>query len=533
MSALLHRVRAGASARLAVARQDRDAGAALLTVLLFILVLTILSVVVLGSLVSQVRPTAFTQDSSRSLFAAEAGVQATLGQVRTAVKVVGPDTYGDPAKLPCALKGTVGEAGQALTYDVTISYFGLDPAGQDAGWRAANALACTTGTALTPSFAIITSTGRADESTAGKAYRSAGPRTLESKYTFKLTNKNIAGGLMYTVTQQACLEAASTSVDATVSYRAASSCSSGTATQMWVYDTDYAIKLAVTTGTTTGSGSTGTSSELCITRPGANGPVTVKKCVKGQPDQLWGYEGGAIFKGQNSANTGTTKLCLWSNVDSGNPSGRQLYAGPRGCDSSNQDWGSFSPEPRVGAGAASKKTNQIVNYLEFGRCFDVTGQEVAAAFMIVYPCKQDPSGGTGVLWNHKWYYTEPTAPATSSATRIEVLEKDDVNKRTCLTTPVAGTTPAYVTLKACDGSARQGYTRTYDTSSYATSYTFVAADGRCLSIGPRASASGVNWSTIVAASCTGGAEQKWNAPPNALSASLSDTRELLTTSAGG
>jgi hypothetical protein len=42
------------------------------------------------------------------------------------------------------------------------------------------------------------------------------------------------------------------------------------------------------------------------------------------------------------------------------------------------------PAPSVGAGAAVAP--QLVNYAEFGRCLDVTGQDPKATFLIDYPC---------------------------------------------------------------------------------------------------------------------------------------------------
>jgi hypothetical protein len=39
-----------------------------------------------------------------------------------------------------------------------------------------------------------------------------------------------------------------------------------------------------------------------------------------------------------------------------------------------------------------------VNYQQFGRCLDVTGQNVSATHLIAYPCKQNPLA-TAVAWN--------------------------------------------------------------------------------------------------------------------------------------
>ncbi len=497
-----------------------DEGAALLTVVLIILVLAGLSLLVLGSVLREVRPTSATQSSSRSLFAAEAGVQAALGQVRTATATSGSgDVFGDRGRLPCALAGTVGSTQETLSYDVVVAYYTTDPARMTTSERDSKRITCNpaSGPVSTPGYALLTSTGSTPAGVSPGS--SPAPRVLQSIYNFKLTSTNTPGGLMYTVTQKACLQADTVAAGSKVTYVAASDCTSGAPTQMWVYAKDYAIKLASTVGTT----KDGAPSELCVT--GSSGEVTLRTCVPKQANQLWSYEGGAKFRGQNTGNTDYSVSCLWAGDKNNNPVGKTLKIGTGGCSASNSEWGSWSPEPRVGAGAASYETHQIVNFLEFGRCFDVTGQDVRAKFMIAYPCKQDPSGGTRLNWNHKWYYTEP-ADSLKVADPQTITVKENNTKTLCLQTPADGVKPAYVTLQSCDGGADQSYVRSTDTGSSLTSYTFKTSDGRCLSLGPQADASGINWSTLVAATCTGGSEQKWNAPPSLGNADLTGTREI-------
>jgi hypothetical protein len=174
----------------------------------------------------------------------------------------------------------------------------------------------------------------------------------------------------------------------------------------------------------------------------------------------------------------------------------------------------------VGAGAASADTIQIVNYLEFGRCFDVTDQQVGKAFMIVYPCKQDPSGGARLNWNHKWYYSEP---ATGSSVRenqqIYVKENNADSGKKCLQSP--GASGTYVTLVTCSASApNQQWDRYKDTGNAATSYTFVDYLGRC--VGLSEDKYNDAWSKIVVTSCSGEADQKWNAPAQKSDAQIGD-----------
>ena len=483
--------------------------------LLIIVIFAALSLLVLGVLISQVRPTAFTQDSSRSLFAAEAGLQSALGQIRTATTGSSSGTYGDRAKLPCTVTGAVGDGATAPRYDVTLTYFDLDPTGHDAAWRTANTIPCSAGTAVVPAFALVRSVGTVATARPGAAPES---RTLESKYSFRLTNPNIAGGLMYTLTQKACLEASGATTGASVKYTASARCTTENDRQRWLYDTDYAIKLATTT-------QDGSSGALCLT--GASGAVTLQPCVKGRYDQLWSWESFARFRGQKADNSGYGTQCLWAGTtDDAAIDNKPLVAGTGGCEQVNAEWKSFSPTPAVGAGGAGVRTQQLVNYLEFGRCFDIPSENWDFAFLFISPCKQNPSkDNRPVLWNQRVRYAAATT-AVGQPTTLLVTDDTRGGTTRCFTTPPPGASPAFVVLKACTGAANQSYTRFDDTGTYATSYLFTTSDGRCLSAGTPRTNNNFERSTIVAAPCTGGPEQKWNAPPDLGQASVTGTREV-------
>jgi hypothetical protein len=180
----------------------------------------------------------------------------------------------------------------------------------------------------------------------------------------------------------------------------------------------------------------------------------------------------------------------------------------------------------VGAGAASYATHQIVNFKEFGRCADVTNEVISYAFMISYPCKQDATGtGAALLWNHKWYYSEPTAPATALADQqIFVYYLDNLNSKYCLTTPATGS-GGYPTFTACNGSASQNWTRVFNTGSYVASYLFTDRYGRCLTAAVTDKYNG-SWSKITATTCTGSDYQKWNAPPTYTDSTVASYREV-------
>ncbi len=505
-----------------VVRDDR--GIAMMAAVLLVMIMGGLSLLVLAMVASQVTPTQFAQKNTRTVFAAEAGMNTALAEIRAAAAA--PDytgkIYGDRTKLPCTVNGPVDLTGADLTYSVTVQYFTSSPTGKDAAWRTANHLTCTPGSGVPvqPTYAVITSQGLAN-GVPGLA-TTVGDRTLTSTYQFQVTNTNVPGGLIYAFGDQFCLQANGTTAGSTITYVAAALCGTNDVTQLWVYDTDYEIKLA---------SSTLGGTALCITGPPDTSTASVsaklQACASSTSasrwNQLWSWQGGAVWEGESTAINGYSGYCLYSGVTSGDPLGRTLSAAKQ-C-ASNQPWGSFNPDPRVGAGAASYSSKQIVNYLEFGRCFDVTDTDVNKAFMIVYPCKQDPSGGSQLPWNHKWYYAEPaTGVASAGPQQIYVLQNNSTSAKYCLQSPASGVSPAYPTLVTCNSTAaNQKWTRYNDTGSYASSYTFVDYLGRCVALGDKYSSS---WSKLIVATCTGGPEQKWNAPANSANAAVDNVREL-------
>ncbi len=514
-----------------------DDGVAMITALIAIMVTAMLSILLLGILMSQMMPTVFLRTSSKTVFGAEAGINAVIGQIRNAGAP--PDAtgtvYGDNAKLPCTAQGPVDGTSTSVTYSATVDYFITDPTGQSASWLAAHKIPCTPGSgpAQDPGYAMITSTGE-DTVVAGLPAE-AGDRTVSVIYEFQVTNNNIPGGLIYSfdpahVPDRNCLEAYSATVGSHVKYVPAEECGTNDVHQLWIYDTDYQIKLASTTLPTL------SVDPLCITGPtggSSNERATLQPCkADSDPDrwnQLWSWWGGAKWRGQKSSITGGySDLYLYSGSTSGAPpgqdlTGRDLWVGPHGAN--NNEWGSFNPDPRVGAGAAGKDTNQIVNYLEFGRCFDVTNENVGYSFMIVYPCKQDPiPGDPNLFWNHKWYYTEPPSKVGEQGPQqIYVLQHNDPGKKYCLVSPGTEGGYVYLTSSCSSSAANQRWTRQANTGSYASSWRFVDYQGRCAALGDKYDSA---WSKITTTTCNSGLGQKWNAPPNTMSASLGGYQEI-------
>ena len=111
-----------------------------------------------------------------------------------------------------------------------------------------------------------------------------------------------------------------------------------------------------------------------------------------------------------------------------------------GTSSPTQAW---IPAPAVGAGAA--EAPQLINYYEFGRCLDVTSQNVNSNHLIDFPCKQNPFSGA-VAWNQKFTTPGIAAGATSATGQIYTATG---GTNYCLTSP--GTDGGYVTVQACSG----------------------------------------------------------------------------------
>lgn len=500
-------------------RKAQDDGYAMPTAILLIMVCTAVSVLMLGVITAQIKPTLFAAKNSRTISAAEAGVDASLTVLRSArmIDPISGAELGDPRKLPCTVTGAV-DGSTSYTYRATIRYYDLDPSGQTSAWRATNAKACTPGNGLAaaPMFAVISSEGLGD-GIPGLA-TAAGDRTLETIYTFQLTNDNVEGGAIYAYGLGFCLEASGTTAGSTVKYVPAEACRTDDPLRMWSWRDDYSIHLSIT--------DTSGYVPLCIQGRPSSGSVlaTLERC-NGDTRQLFSWEGGAVWKVQNSSKTGNSNFCLGTGSNTtAVADGVSLRVGSCG---SNTAWSSFDPDSRVGAGAASKATNQIVNYLEFGRCTDVTDESTGREFMIVYPCKQDPSGRGLLYWNHEWYYNEPAdLRGSTGAQQVRVYQNKNRGSSTtyCMKTPSPSANPAYVTLVLCSsGGADLNWSRTADAGTWKESWTFKDRYGRCLGLGDKYN---LAWSKMIVAPCNGESEQKWNAPPLEQSATLGDYREI-------
>ncbi|WP_185740573.1 ricin-type beta-trefoil lectin domain protein [Homoserinimonas aerilata] len=503
--------------------RPREQGMALMSTILFMIMLSGLSLVLLSVILGQIGPAYVAQKGTKTVYAAQAGLQSALGSLRSSssVDALG-DVYGDIGKLPCTIQGDVDGADDSVQYEVQIRYYLDDPTGKNDTWLETHKLNCVPGLGISqqPNFSYVVSRGSAT-SDPGLS-DDAGNRAVAAVYQFKVTNENIPGGHIYDFNKTTCIEAVPSGaggvvkVNDKVRFVSGSACTDDKDLQKWIYDTDWQIKLAITTADD--------QPGLCITGPtsgNSSQDVQLQTCRTDATryNQLWSWEGSHTWVGQkNPISDGTSDWCM-SRADSKAGSYYYLQVKRGGCTT-------FAPDPAAGAGAASYDTNQVVNYEQFGRCLDVTGGQINSTYMIAYPCKQDPRGGTaGINWNHKWSYQEPDEGQTSRLDQqIFVKVNNDNNQKRCLETPSgAGKYPVFKTCNS--NSAAQKWDRVYDTGEYSGSYLFIDRDGRCLSADPSDRHDNV-WAKITVATCNASELQKWNAPASYNSATFGGFKEL-------
>lgn len=532
----------GGPGRGARAHAGEDDGVALLFVVMAVLILASLSVLALGAVVVQAKPNQFQRKEVQTINAAEAGLDVALAAIRNATYVEGLTTYGDRSRLPCwsPFTGQVGDPrGGVLAYTVTIQYFSTDPSNQSAAWRAANALACGTniGTPITPTHAFVVSAG-SGAVLPGRA-PAVGNRTLQSVYTFSATTPNVAGGLIRdtaTTAGGACYAATGTTTGSTIEL---ATCDVLSGRQQWAFTDQNQLVLTSTRNSDNTGG-------MCVSAdPASAAPqnATLQPCVTTVDyKQRWGLNvtRPPHFDGHHSG-TYSSRWCLV--VASAHTLGSKLRisadtsATTEVCDSN--DGGAY-PAPAVGAGSAGTTTPNLsevddkplqwVNYKEFGRCMDIPGWTVTNPLQ-VYPCKQDPMYATvpaaSVGWNQVFTWNSLSKQMQIRRGTGSNQPYDATKPAYCMRSPNTEGGNVYVSdlcsTIAAGNLGRYRWTMNRETGQRETSYTIVDEAGRCLSLG---AANPNGYSMVSTATCTGGANQKWNAPPSFGTASVSDTAEV-------
>jgi len=229
----------------------------------------------------------------------------------------------------------------------------------------------------------------------------------------------------------------------------------------------------------------------------------------GRNAQKWSYDAVMSFQGLKNDGTSLADEC----IAGASPSTDGTTLIVVSC-ATGQKW---VPDKTVGAGAAGAATQQLVNYDQYGRCLDVTGADVNSAWMIAYPCKQDPS--SPVLWNQRYVW---------DGTGTMQLQTVPGSTAYCLTS--TGTEGGPVTTQVCSAALTgQQWMVNRDTGNRTTAYTIVDSSGRCLDLGPGQGWGTIStWSSVVTSTCVGTYSQKWNAPPLVGNGGILRERETTT-----
>ncbi|WP_433291316.1 RICIN domain-containing protein [Actinoplanes sp. CA-030573] len=532
--------------------RDRDGGSLPLVMLLSIIAVGAIGL--LGSTVSLQFGTArFDANRAVAMDAATSGIESGLAQLR-ALPV---NAAGDAAlsTLPCTaaapgpnvtIAGTVSTAYTA-GYKVNFYYLSVaPPAGADPeAWAATKRIGCAAsgGPVTAPMYALLVSTG-------GYGGES---RTVQATYLFQSRTKpNVPGGTIKVYNSDQCLAAPSGVTDpmplAAGAQLVLATCAASDPKQVFTYNPTLQVQLK------NSEGSAAFPNGACLSAASVNHTkVTFEDCDMTKLTQIWSLNNRDNFEGTTDGQNPDGK-CFnvdWTTLPPsvvinnvlGNNANR--VAGTQGdgtdgtpCSGLSGDYTkykTFFPDASAGTGAAGDATRQLVNYDQFGRCLDVTSNNVASSFLVIFPCKQSPN--KVIQWNQVWFLPAIATGATSAQGRVYLKGSDGVTTY-CLYSPGSTAAGQYVRITPCALSsaipANQLWTRSVFTGINQTSYriesTFgtTAANPYCLL--PSATDlwdqfTAMKISKLVLAACDGTNPQKWNASPSILSSVVSDYRE--------
>jgi Tfp pilus assembly protein PilX len=541
-------VRLSWSARIERVRAQDDKGFALILSVLLILVVAGLMLSMGAVILRQAKPTQEARKQVQTVNAAAAGLQVSLTNLRAAYD---PTTgLGLITKLPCTsasgatfnqgsgptttsgatFNGAVSNGAGDPEYTVSVAYYTSDPTGKPISWLTANALSCPL--ANVPYYAYLQSYGAGAQIVGNSATQ--GNRSQTATYQFATSNLNVVGGRMIEFGTTLCLDAGAGPWTAGVTTMTMQTCQAlGTPRQTWQYRNDLSIMFG---GDTT--------LNLCIQASASVPTPKLQACTgsgtgntypyaPGQQIQEWGFNDNGHFSAaldNGTVTNGTGGKCL---QPSGGSDSTPASAGAAlvwvACDGGTTGYTAWDPDPEVGAGKAGgnitglpgSPTNQYVNYAEFGRCLDITGQNVDADHLIAYPCKQAPDSNA-LTWNQVWAYTA----ATGGYGTLSVNHPN--GNKYCLEAPASGT---LIVSKVCDNSKpdRQLWQATGKIDgNYPDSYRLKSKLrlGMCMSV-TRTGAITFGSSNIIVETCSESLKQKWNAPPINPDTGLNNIQETV------
>ena len=482
-------------------RMSSDRGSMPLAMLVT-LVGMLVSAALVPVVVNQVSGTRTVSGRTQEMQVAQAGIDMALGQLRSAATA----GEGDLEKLPpCTMTGSTGPDG--WNYRVTITYHELS---EDASAPTPQACPPT----YVPVSATLTATGGRAPA-AALTVGSAGSRTVEATYTFKTNNENITGGalqLASPTTDPLCLDAGPDASPAAGTVLRVQLCKAGgSSDQRFAYTEDLNVKLV-------GSETSAAPQGMCVDvpYPRKNGdPAAFQPCLGLAPRQQWSLNDNSNFSSTRETSVKLGDFCL--SLQTAGTAGSPVVLG--GCGGvANRNI--FRPQPGVGAGMASEKVNQLVNFKQFSRCMDVTNFTPTFSYMIVWFCKQSPDGN--VPWNQKWFMPAQ-AGSEASAVPGQIRSGNPTGPAYCLLSPGSPAADKYVTMAPCasaDANVQAGmqWRVMGATDDYTTSYRIRDSYGYCLVptdltvAKPDTHTDGT--AKVKVAACSKAELQKWNAPAN-------------------
>jgi hypothetical protein len=421
------------------------------------------------------------------------------------------------------------------------------PATTDAeAWARVNRIGCLPlGPASAPMYALLAATGTSGGET----------RTVTASYLFQShTKPNVPGGTIKVYNSTQCLAAPHLPSDAaplTVNTPVVlATCAATDPRQIFTYNPTLQVELKAT------EGSTSFPHGACLQAVNTDhSPVVFADCdtTKTKLTQVWSLNNRDNFEGtlDGSTNDGkcfnvdwtqTPPTVVINNVIAGNANKVSGTAGDgtdgtpcSGLSGDYTKYKTFFPDPSAGTGAAGPTTRQLVDYDEFGRCLDVTSNNVGSAFLVVFPCKQTPNPNN-IQWNQVWYLPAIATGQTSGTGWLTLI--DSTGKTYCLTSPGSTAAGQYARINMCTPTgtppANQTWTRRVFTGVNQTSYRIESTYGAtatapfCLLPSPTdywSQFTAMNISKLVLGPCDGSNLQKWNASPSILTSVVSDYRE--------
>jgi hypothetical protein len=514
--------------------------------LMAVLVAAMLGALILPIVLAQNRTSRFDVTRVHSLHAAQAGIDVVVGKIRASTT---PDAdsniWGDPAKLPCYTKdkdapltGTAAGTGDG-SYSVTVAYWAATP-------RAGGSpMLCSQGygtydpttQAVTPRYAVITSTGR--DGTVDSGSRG---RTVTSTYVLQTDDTNIPGGQIRIFPDGSgrswCMDAGSAlpTAGTTLKLGACSTSAPPLAQQVFAYRLDLSIQLVSSVTKLLPNG-------LCMdTNPTAHsagdsivlntcGIATPAKCVSltacSPYNQQWSVDDSAHLHAALADKSTTDGYCI--NVAT-QASGVALNLA--GCVGGTSDiTQTWVPAPTAGAGMAGAGNSQLVNYRQFANCLDVTDQNPNTPYLILYTCKQNPNPAN-VAWNQRF---SPSPALVAAPSRLRLLRTTASGTTYCLTSPLSNggavrvTTPCPASVTATSPYSWTVYQTQSDASGtdlpYAQKFTIVDGSGLCLGTGSSSDLHLNLYIKAIVTTCDGSTGQKWNANASLDASRITNTHE--------